>query len=108
MSTSDSTLLGNAIEFTGRQDNTAVREAAMLGLGATLVMALIALSSIILFVPNDAGSKKSDTAPTKATELLAAAEEDIAAAEEKIAKAQEEARLARKRYKEAQEALAHE
>ena len=108
MSTSDSTLLGNAIEFTGRQDNTAVREAAMLGLGATLVMALIALSSIILFVPNDAGSKKSDTAPTKATELLAAAEEDIAAAEEKIAKAQEEARLARQRYKEAQEALAHE
>ncbi len=108
LSTSDSTLLGSAIEFTGRQDNTAVREAAMLGLGATLVMALIALSSIILFVPGDAGSKTSDSAPTKADELLAAAKEDLAAAEEKAAKAQEEARLARQRYKEAQEALANE
>ena len=108
MSSSDSVLLGNALEFSGRQDNAVVREAAMFGLGATLIMALIALCSIILFVPGDAGSKKSDKAPTKATELLAAAEEEIAAAEEKIAKAQEEARLARQRYKEAQEALANE
>lgn len=108
MSSSDSILLGNALEFSGRQDNAVVREAAMFGLGATLIMALIALSSIILFVPSDAGSKKSDKATTKATELLAAAEEEIAAAEEKIAKAQEEARLARQRYKEAQEALTHE
>ncbi|WP_257182976.1 MFS transporter [Corynebacterium cystitidis] len=70
MSTSDSTMLGNVIEFTVRQDNAVVREAGMFGMFAVLIMALIALSSIILFVPNDAGSKKSDKAPTKATELM--------------------------------------
>lgn len=103
--TSGTEFLGSAVEFTGRQDNIAVREAGMLGLGAILVMALIALSSIILFVPNDAGNKKSDKAPTKATELLASAEEEIAAAEAKITQAQEEARVARQRYAEAQKAV---
>lgn len=51
--------LGSIVNFTGNQANLAVREAGMLGLAAILVMALIALSSIIIFVPKDAGSKKS-------------------------------------------------
>ncbi|SER67336.1 MFS transporter [Corynebacterium cystitidis] len=98
MSTSDSTMLGNVIEFTGRQDNAVVREAGMFGMFAILIMALIALSSIILFVPNDAGSKKSDKAPTKATELMLEAEEEIARLEAQIAEAQTGIESAREKY----------
>lgn len=108
ISTTGSTIPGNVVEFSGRQDNVAVREAGMLGLGSILVMALIALSSIILFVPNDAGSKKSDVAPTKAAELLATAQENLAEAERKAARAENEARVAREQIAAAERAIAAE
>ena len=44
-------IVGQAIEFTGRQDNVAVREAGMVGLAFNALMAIAALVSIIIFIP---------------------------------------------------------
>ncbi|GAB3942497.1 MFS transporter [Corynebacterium tapiri] len=53
LETSGSEFLHAAVEFSGRQDNVAVREAGMIGLGVNFIMGLIALASIILFIPNE-------------------------------------------------------
>lgn len=44
-------VVGAAIEFTGRQDNVAVREAGMVGLAFNALMAIAALISITIFIP---------------------------------------------------------
>ncbi|RZA18664.1 MAG: MFS transporter [Lysobacteraceae bacterium] len=44
-------VVGTAIEFTGRQDNVAVREAAMVGLAFNALMAIAALISVTVFIP---------------------------------------------------------
>ncbi|MEN1956514.1 MFS transporter [Luteimonas changyuni] len=43
--------VGAVIEFSGRQDNLAVREAGMVGLAFTALMAIAALVSITIFIP---------------------------------------------------------
>lgn len=50
-------IVGEAVDFVGRQDNVAIREAGMVGLAANLIMGLIALASIILFIPDNAGKE---------------------------------------------------
>lgn len=59
LQTTGSDFLGHAVEFTGRQDNLAVREAGMIAMGVILIMALIALSSIITLIPASAGKKEA-------------------------------------------------
>lgn len=44
-------VIGAAIEFSGRQDNVAVREAGMVGLAFNAVMAIAALVSVLVFIP---------------------------------------------------------
>lgn len=44
-------VVGNMIDFIGRQDNVAVREAGMVGLAFNALMALAALISITIFIP---------------------------------------------------------
>ena len=61
MSVSGSQVVGEVMRWSGRQDNLAVREAGMFGLAAVLIMALIALTSIIFLIPND--SKKKEKTP---------------------------------------------
>lgn len=51
-------IVGEAINFIGREDNIAIREAGMVGLAANLLMGLIALASIILFIPENAGKEE--------------------------------------------------
>ncbi|MCS5478479.1 MFS transporter [Corynebacterium sp. YIM 101645] len=51
-------IVGEAITFAGRQENIAIREAGMVGLAANLIMGLIALASIILFIPDNAGQEE--------------------------------------------------
>lgn len=53
-----SQFLGEAVHFTGRQDNLVVREAGMMGMGAILIMAVIALCSVLILIPKNAGSQK--------------------------------------------------
>lgn len=48
-------IVGAAIEFTGQQENVAVREAGMIGLAFNGLMAIAALISIIVFIPKHAG-----------------------------------------------------
>lgn len=55
--TTGSQFLGEAVHFTGRQGNLAVREADMMGMGAILIMAVIALCSVLILIPKTAGSK---------------------------------------------------
>lgn len=43
--------VGAAIEFSGRQDNVAVREAGMVGLAFNALMAIAALASVSTFIP---------------------------------------------------------
>ncbi len=43
--------VGAVIEFSGRQDNLAVREAGVVGLAFTALMALAALVSVTIFIP---------------------------------------------------------
>lgn len=51
-------IIGEAINFVGLQDNIAIREAGMVGLAANLIMGLIALASIIVFIPDNAGREE--------------------------------------------------
>ena len=44
----------DAIEFSGRQDNLAVREAGMVGLAFNALMAIAALVSVTVFIPKQA------------------------------------------------------
>lgn len=44
-------IVGTVIEFSGRQDNVAVREAGMVGLAFNAVMAIAALISVTIFIP---------------------------------------------------------
>ncbi|MHA2788060.1 MFS transporter [Corynebacterium sp. S7] len=106
MQTSGSSVLGNVLQFSGRQDNVLVREAGMVAMGVILIMALIALASIIILIPADAGKKKSENAETKPEELLHAAEEELEAAEARLVKATEDEKAARVKLAEAQQAAA--
>lgn len=51
-------VVGAALEFSGRQDNLAVREAGMIGLAFNALMAIAALISITIFIPKQ---KKNET-----------------------------------------------
>lgn len=104
MQTSGSSFLGSAVDFTGRQDNLAVREAGMVAMGVILIMALIALASIILLIPASAGKKKSENAANKPEEVLHAAEEELEAAEARVAQALADEKAARAKLAEAQQA----
>ncbi|NLB12646.1 MAG: MFS transporter, partial [Gammaproteobacteria bacterium] len=44
-------VVGSVIEFSGRQDNLAVREAGMVGLAFNALMAIAALISVTIFIP---------------------------------------------------------
>ncbi|QDW65521.1 MFS transporter [Luteimonas granuli] len=44
-------IVGTVIEFSGRQDNVAVREAGMVGLAFNALMAIAALVSVTIFIP---------------------------------------------------------
>jgi len=44
-------IVGTVIEFSGRQDNLAVREAGMVGLAFNALMAIAALISVTIFIP---------------------------------------------------------
>lgn len=44
-------IVGTVIEFSGRQDNVAVREAGMVGLAFYALMAIAALVSVTIFIP---------------------------------------------------------
>ena len=44
-------IVGTVIEFSGRQDNVAVREAGMVGLAFNALMAIAALISVTIFIP---------------------------------------------------------
>ncbi|MFA5590965.1 MAG: MFS transporter [Lysobacteraceae bacterium] len=46
-----SNAVGTVLEFSGRQDNLAIREAGMVGLAFTALMALMALVSVTVFIP---------------------------------------------------------
>lgn len=51
LSTTGLDIVGTAVEFTGRQDNLAVREAGMVGLAFNGLMAIAALVSVTVFIP---------------------------------------------------------
>lgn len=51
LQTSGLDIVGAAIEFSGRQDNVAVREAGFVGLAFNALMAIAALISITFFIP---------------------------------------------------------
>ncbi|RSZ65168.1 MFS transporter [Corynebacterium hylobatis] len=51
LETSGLDIVGTAIEFSGRQDNVAVREAGFVGLAFNALMAIAALISITFFIP---------------------------------------------------------
>lgn len=51
LSSSGARIVGAVIEFSGRQDNLAVREAGMVGLAFNALMAIAALVSVSVFIP---------------------------------------------------------
>ena len=51
LSTTGLEIVGTVIEFSGRQDNLAVREAGMVGLAFNALMAIAALVSVTIFIP---------------------------------------------------------
>ena len=60
LSTHSLDIMGQAIEFSGRQDNTAVREAGMIGLAFNALMAIAALVSITIFIRDKKSPAKAD------------------------------------------------
>lgn len=54
-------VIGAALEFSGRQDNLAIREAGMIGLAFNALMAIAALISITIFIPKQK-KEKAETA----------------------------------------------
>lgn len=57
MSGGDGTIVGEIIQMTGRTDNAALREAAMVAIGVNLVFTLLAIISITMTVPKGGGSR---------------------------------------------------
>ena len=51
LSTTGLEVVGAVVEFSGRQDNLAVREAGMVGLAFNALMAIAALVSVTIFIP---------------------------------------------------------
>lgn len=51
LSTTGLEIVGTVVEFSGRQDNLAVREAGMVGLAFNALMAIAALVSVTIFIP---------------------------------------------------------
>lgn len=66
-------VVGAAMEFSGRQDNVAVREAGMIGLAFNGLMAIAALASIIIFIPKNAGK----TPPEGEKDRIGARDESV-------------------------------
>lgn len=62
MSGSESTLIGNVVQFQGRTDNIALRQAAMVALGVNLIFVILAVLSIAVTVPKGGGSRDLDEA----------------------------------------------
>ena len=62
LSASGLDIIGAAVEFTGRQDNLAIREAGMIGLAFNALMAIAALISIIIFIPKQGKEKAQEPA----------------------------------------------
>lgn len=58
-------IIGAAVEFSGRQDNLAIREAGMVGLAFNGLMAIAALISITVLIPRQP-KKATGAAPTPA------------------------------------------
>jgi DHA2 family multidrug resistance protein-like MFS transporter len=56
--------LAGVVTFVGRQDNVAVREAAMFAFGANLLMVVAAIIAIVLLVPS--GKMREEAAETEA------------------------------------------
>ena len=54
-------VIGAVIEFSGRQDNLAVRQAGMAGLAFTALMAIAALVSVAVFIPDRTVARGGDT-----------------------------------------------
>lgn len=65
-------IIGAAVEFSGRQDNAAVREAGMIGLAVNAIMAIAAIFSITIFIPTQ---KKQAELDAKAAATTADAEQ---------------------------------
>ena len=61
LSTTGLEVVGAVIEFTGRQDNLAVREAGMVGLAFNALMAIAALISVTIFIPKQKKAAASAT-----------------------------------------------
>ncbi len=55
-------VIGAAVEFSGRQDNVAVREAGMVGLAINALMAIAALFAITIFIPKQDKGKTPTSA----------------------------------------------
>lgn len=69
---SSSLLLGSTVEFTGVQDNVALRQAAMVTMLFNLVLVLIAIIAILATVPRGGGSRdlgRSEPEPGPAPHL---------------------------------------
>ena len=62
LSASGLDIIGAAVEFTGRQDNLAIREAGMIGLAFNALMAIAALISVIIFIPKQGKEKAQEPA----------------------------------------------
>lgn len=52
---SGSGIVSRVVDFSGRQDNLAIREAGMVAMGSVLIMALVALISVWVLIPKKAG-----------------------------------------------------
>src|SRR5690606_38569907 len=57
MAGTPSRLIGDVIEFQGRTDNLALRQAAMVALGVNLIFVILAILSIVMAVPKGGGSR---------------------------------------------------
>lgn len=67
MAGSESSIIGNVVEFQGRTDNVGMRQAAMVALGVNLIFVILAILSIALTVPKGGGSRDlGETAKTAA------------------------------------------
>lgn len=59
-------IVGTVVEFVGRADNLAIRQAGMFGLGVSLVFLVLAIISIMVTVPKGHGNQQIETDPVAA------------------------------------------
>jgi DHA2 family multidrug resistance protein-like MFS transporter len=55
--------IAGAFTFVGRQDNVALREAALVAFGANLLMVVAAIVTIVLTIPTGRGNEERDRGP---------------------------------------------